>query len=363
MSDALLVGTRKGLFVLVSDGRGGWAVVRHAFKGIQVSAVCWDAAAGLLYTALNHGHFGVKLHRSRDFGANWLELPAPAFPLGFGTGDAADAPSVSLVWTLEATGAGRLWAGTLPGALFTSTDNGTSWQVIETLWLQEERAQWFGGGYDDPGIHSVLADPRDRDRLLVGVSCGGVWLTPDAGETWVLGGAGLVATYMPEPRRHDFAIQDPHRLARCTAVPDRVWMQHHNGVFRSDDGGLSWMQLEGLPLSDFGFAVAAHPEDPDTAWFVPAERDETRMPVNGRFAVTRTRDGGQSFELLDQGLPAPPAFDLVYRHAFEVAPDGRTLAMGSTTGNLWTSADGGECWQLVTAHLPPIACLRFARRP
>ena len=155
-------------------------------------------------------------------------------------------------------------------------------------------------------------------------------------------------------------MQDPHRIVACPGAPDRLWTQHHSGVFRSEDRGANWTQISGLPLSDFGFAVAVHPAEPDTAWFVPAESDERRLPVGGKVAVTRTRDGGQSFDLLSDGLPPPPAFDLVYRHAFEVAEDGATLAMGSTTGALWTSGDGGEIWHLANAHLPPIACVAFA---
>jgi len=195
---------------------------------------------------------------------------------------------------------------------------------------------------------------------VLGVSCGGVWLSDDDGESWRLGGKGLFAAYMPEQRRDDPAVQDPHRLARCAAAPERIWVQHHNGVFRSDDGGETFRHVTGLPLSDFGFAVAVHPRAPDTAWFVPAVRDEVRVPVDGHFAVTCTRDGGKTFTLHDAGLPLPPAFDLVWRRALDVTPDGTTLALGSTTGGLWTSVNGGRAWRLVSAHLPPIACVRFA---
>ncbi|GGF08821.1 hypothetical protein GCM10011611_12870 [Aliidongia dinghuensis] len=362
MNQPLLVGTRKGLFILEAGTAGDWTIRHHAFPGVPVTITTHDPRDGTLYAGLNHGHFGVKLHRSDDGGANWTELPAPAFPAGFPP-DAADkpAPSVSLLWSLE-PGAepDELWAGTIPGALFHSTDRGASWLLVESLWREDSRQLWFGGGYDAPGIHSILPDPRDRRHLVLGVSCGGVWLSPDAGAHWELGGAGLVASYMPEARQEDTAVQDPHRIVRCDAAPDRLWMQHHCGIFRSDDGGRNWVRLDGLPVPDFGFAVAVHPDDPDIAWFVPAESDESRIPSDGQFCVTRTRDGGRSFERLGDGLPAPPAFDLVYRHGLAVAPDGRTLAMGSTTGGLWTSADGGERWQLANARLPPIASVQFA---
>jgi hypothetical protein len=361
MALKLLVGTRKGLFML-EDGLGGWAITRHDFIGTPVTSLLHDARSGMYYAALNHGHFGVKLHRSDDGGAIWEELAPPAFPEGLG-GEADKAPSVSLIWSLAAGGAdrrGQLWAGTIPGALFRSDDRGSSWSLVENLWQQESRARWFGGGYDDPGIHSILIDPRDSNRMVLGISCGGVWLSRDGGTSWTLGGKGMVATYMPPEARFDEAVQDPHRIVACPAAPDRLWAQHHNGVFRSEDGGANWSQIAGLPLSDFGFAVAVHPTKPDTAWFVPAESDEKRIPLDGQFVVTRTRDGGHHFDTLRAGLPQPPAYDLVYRHALDVAPDGQTLAMGSSTGSLWTSANSGDAWQLANGHLPPIACVSFA---
>ena len=270
---------------------------------------------------------------------------------------AEDGPSVSLIWTLAAGGADRpgvIWAGTLPGGLFRSADRGESWSLVESLWDVPERKDWFGGGYDDPGIHSISVDPRDSDALTVGVSCGGVWTSADGGESWSLGGQGLRADYMPPDMKDDRHIQDPHLLARCTTEPGRIWCQHHNGIFRSDDAGESFVEITTARPSAFGFAVAAHPADPDTAWFVPAVKDECRIPTDGRFVVTRTRDGGESFEQLADGLPDGAAYDLVYRHALAIDDSGARLAMGSTTGNLWATADGGESWTLVSANLPPI---------
>jgi photosystem II stability/assembly factor-like uncharacterized protein len=138
-----------------------------------------------------------------------------------------------------------------------------------------------------------------------------------------------------------------------------MWMQHHCGIFRSTDAGRTWTQLK-LPGDDFGFAVAAHPKDPLTAWFVPAVKDEIRVPRDGQFSVTRTRDGGKTWQTLRNGLPQRDAFDLVYRHGFDVDAEGRQLAMGSTTGSLWVSEDAGEEWRLVNAHLPPIYAVSFA---
>ena len=217
----------------------------------------------------------------------------------------------------------------------------------------------MGGGYDFAGIHSILVDPRDPAHVTVGVSVGGIWTTRDAGDHWELIGAGLRNVYMPPELAGDPVSQDIHRMVHCPAHPDRLWMQHHNGIFLSHDGGEHWQELTGAKPSSFGFTVAAHPSDPDTAWFVPAAKDEQRIPVGAELVVTRTRDAGRHFEVLRTGLPQEPAYDLVYRHALDVAGDGDRLAFGSTTGSLWVSEDQGASWQTVSKHLPPVICVRF----
>jgi hypothetical protein len=170
----------------------------------------------------------------------------------------------------------------------------------------------------------------------------------------------MYAEYMPPERREEPIVQDVHRLARCAARPEVVWCQHHNGVFRSQDAGASWQELKAIRPSKFGFAVAAHPRDPDTAWFAPAVKDERRIPVDGKVVIARTRDGGRTFELLTKGLPQRHAYDLVWRHALAVDATGDRLAFGSTTGGLWISEDGGDSWSMPEARLPPIAAVCFA---
>ncbi len=355
MSDRLLLGTRKGLLTLGRKG-SGWSVARTDFPGIAVTAVLRDARDGALYAALKHGHFGAKLHRSDDGGGSWKELPAPAFPA-----DAAGSPSLFQIWTLEAGGPqqpGRLWIGALPAGLFRSDDRGESWELVRPLWNVPEREKWFGGGYDMAGIHTISPDPRDPRRVFVAISCGGVWETENDGANWTVYGKGLIASYMPPEQAEASEIQDPHRVARCASAPDVMWMQHHCGMYRSTDAGRTWSPLK-PPWDDFGFAVVAHPKDGSTAWFVPAIKDELRMPRDGKLAVTRTRDGGKSWESLCEGLPQRDAFDLIYRHGMDVDATGAQLAMGSTTGALWTSDNGGDRWQLLNAHLPPIYATRF----
>ena len=150
-------------------------------------------------------------------------------------------------------------------------------------------------------------------------------------------------------------------LAQCTAQPDALWAQHHNGIFRSTDGGETFTEIVGVKPSVFGFAVAAHPRDANTAWFVPAIKDEKRYPADARVVVTRTRDGGKTFETLTNGLPQQHAYDLVFRHCLDVDETGDRLVMGSTTGSVWISEDAGDSWQKVSTHLPPLYAVSFAK--
>ena len=362
MSDRLFVATRKGLFTITRSA-GRWALSEPAFLGDPVTAILHDPRDGTLYAALNLGHFGVKMRRSKDGGQTWAEHAVPAYPPE--PEGAPQNPPWKLVqvWTLETGGADEphvLWAGTIPGGLFRSNNGGDTWSLVTSLWNHPARAEWMGGGYDAPGIHSVCIDPRDSRRITVAVSTGGVWQSRDRGETWTVRASGMQAHYMPPERREDPNAQDVHRMVACRAKPDVLWAQHHNAVFRSTDCAASWQEVLEPALSCFGFGVVVDPNDADTAWFVPAIKDEQRVPVGGALAVTRTRDGGRTYDVLREGLPPVPAYDLVYRHALDIDAAGERLAIGSTTGGLWISDNRGDAWQCVSAHLPPIAAVRFA---
>ncbi|TAM02643.1 MAG: exo-alpha-sialidase [Paraburkholderia sp.] len=376
--DRLLIGTRKGLFIFEKDATNSrsWKQTAHHFMGEPVSSALADPRDGTVYAALNLGHFGVKLHRLRAGAQEWEPCAAPMYPpqpeAAITATPAADNENASQpteplwsleqIWTLEPGGndqPGTLWAGTIPGGLFRSDDSGESWTLMRSLWDCPERRDWGGGGYDHPGIHSVLVDPRDSCHVTAAVSTGGLWQTHDGGDTWRQTAHGMQADYMPPERREEPNAQDPHRVVQCAATPDTLWTQHHCGIFRSTDGGNHWSRVEAQP-SSFGFAVAVHPHDADTAWFVPAIKDAFRIPVDGRFVVTRTRDGGRTFDQFSEGLPPAPAYDLVYRHGLAVDSTGTGLAMGSTTGGLWTSNDAGESWREISAHLPPIYHVSFA---
>jgi photosystem II stability/assembly factor-like uncharacterized protein len=364
MVERLYVGTRKGLFELAprsAAAGGGWDIAAAHFLGEPVSAVLADGDR--LHAALDLGHFGAKLWRRDGMAGAWRELPAPVFPAR--PAEAGDDPhpwSLGKIWIIEKGGvAGRLWAGTMPGGLFRTDDGGQSWSFNDALWRMPERRRWGGvAGGEQPGIASVLVDPRDPADIRLGVSTGGVWASRDGGTTWAVINRGMYAEYMPPELAGEPIAQDVHRLARCAADPDIVWCQHHNGVFRSQDGGSTWHELTAIRPSKFGFAVAAHPRDALRAWFVPAVKDERRIPVDAKLVVARTSDGGQSFDVLTRGLPQRHAYDIVWRHALAVDASGERLAFGSTTGGLWTSADGGESWHTFDARLPPIAVVRFA---
>ena len=348
--------TRKGLFELRRTA-AGWRIERISFLGEPVSMVLPPQDGKRMLAALNLGHFGVKVHASEDAGASWHEVAAPTYPP---QPESATGPAwtLQLLWSLEAA-RGTVWAGTLPGGLFRSADFGQSWQLVDTLWNRPERAEWFGGGYDAPGIHSICPHPQRADELLLGISCGGVWVSRDDGADWALQADGMRAAYLPPEQAGSPNTQDPHRIERCTAEPDVLWCQHHNGIWRSTDNARSWQEVQGAPVSSFGFALAVHPREPGTAWFVPAEADECRVPVDGALVINRTRDGGRSFDTLRTGLPQADCYDLVYRHGLALAADGRTLLLGSTSGSLWGSDDGGDRWQAVALHLPPIYAVRF----
>jgi hypothetical protein len=310
MASALYLGTRKGLFVAERDA-SGWSVTRVALLG-QTVTMLLPQRDGALLVAVEHGHYGAKLQRSMDQGLTWEERPVPKYPpQPENEPDLDPIQHTPVPWDLKRIWAfeqgpldrpGELWSGTIPGGLFRSADNGESWDCY---------------------------------------------------------GEGMRAAYMPPEKAFDPQIQDPHCVVHCPASPDHLWVQHHNGIFRSTDGGLHWAELEPEDQSSFGFGVVVHPEDPDRAWFVPGVRDDERYPRDGAVSVTRTRDGGKSFENMRSGLPQSHAYDLTYRHGLAISGSGEELAFGTTTGNCWLSEDQGDSWSQITGTLPPIYCVRF----
>lgn len=363
----LYIGTRKGLFTFkpALSGKIPWKMDRVDFLGDPVTAVLPPDDQGRILAALNLGHFGVKLRRGSVKKTDWKDLPCPTYPpVKKSKGKADTGASLFQIWVLESGGAGfphDVWAGTIPGGLFLSRDKGDSWELNQSLWNRKERENWMGGGYDKPGLHSIVIDPHNPRHITVAVSTGGVWQTTDRGASWSLLGKGLRAAYMPPKLQKDPKVQDVHRLVSCSAHPEHMWIQHHNGIFHSTDQAVTWKELTNVNPSAFGFAAAVHPQNPRTAWFVPAIKDECRVATGGRLVVTRTTDGGKNFKVLTRGLPQIHAYHLVYRHCLEVDSSGDHLIMGSTTGGLWTSDNQGDNWTCLSNDLPPIYCTRFGQ--
>jgi photosystem II stability/assembly factor-like uncharacterized protein len=360
--NTLIVATRKAL-LLYRRSDTGWQLERQAHPGIPCTYAFCDARNQTLWAALDHGHWGQKLHRSRDRGATWEEIAAPKYPEGEKAhvyGGETKAASLEYIWVMATGGLDepeRLYIGTNPGGLFTSVDGGDSWSLVEGLWNHPSRMLWFGGGRDTPGIHSIMVDPRDSSRVQVGISCAGVFETRDGGENWRPQNEGVRCDFLPQDQAK--VGHDPHFVAACPSHPDVLWQQNHCGIFRSTDGGETWSDCAPLgTVPFFGFPVAVSQDNPDTAWVVPAISDEVRMAVDGRMRVCRTDDGGKTWREQTAGLPQERCFDLVFRHAMDLT--GTTLAMGSTCGNLWISEDGGDQWQVLEHHLAPIYSVRFA---
>lgn len=361
MSDTLVLGTRKGVF-LVERGTREWRVVRRAHPGVPVVYAWIDGRSGTLWTCLEHGHWGGKLARSKTRGETWEEIPAPKYPEGAEVKDGVPA-TLGYLWCMGPGGAdqpGRLYIGTVPGGLFRSEDSGATWSLVGGLWNHPSRKEhWFSGGLDKEyaGICSILVDPRNSARVLVGISCGGVFETSDDGASWTHRNKGLRATFLPNPEA-DFG-HDPHFTALCEREPDVLWQQNHCGIFRSTDGARTWTEVSqtGGPAY-FGFAIAADARDPERAWVVPQTGDEERTAVGGALLACRTDDGGKTWAALRDGLPQENAYDVVYRHALDARGD--RVAFGSTTGNVYLSEDRGERWTCLGNNFPPVYSVRFA---
>lgn len=393
MSDLILLGTRKGT-VIVDRTDGGWRPRPIQHPGVPVCFACRDPRDGTLWASLDHGHWGPKLSRSRDDGETWEDLSSLKYPDGaryirkylptpdFDPEAPSAAPeyadaSVYKIWTLAFGAAdqpGRLYAGTIPGGLFVSDDGGDSWELNRPLWNHESRGgdlfgaeassenQWHGTpasidyGVFEPGIHSIVVDPRDPEHLFVAVSTAGVIESSDGGRTWVGRNKGMTNDYSPTPES-DWG-HDAHFVTACAGQPDHLWQQNHCGVFHSADGAASWKKVSHPDQGvHFGFPIAVDAGDGRVAWVVPARSDMQRMSLEGGLCVARTDDGGESWKTFRAGLPQEHAYDIVLRHALDVSGD--RLCFASTTGNVYLSEDRGESWTCLGGNFPPVYSVRF----
>ncbi len=357
--NTLLVSTRKGLVVYQRSGND-WQIESTHFVGIPVSLAAEDERSGYWYAMLDHGHWGCKLHRSEDRGASWKELEAPKFPEGTMQNEDKEA-TVKYLWAFaigHESEPGKIYVGTDPGGLFVSNDHGDSWDLNKGLWNHPSREKWFGGGRDNPGIHSILVNPKDASNLFVAVSCAGVFESKDGGDTWAPKNSGLRADFLPDPASE--IGQDPHILVACESDFNQMWQQNHCGIFRSSNAANQWEDVtEEDGPANFGFAIAVDANDPDKAWVVPGISDEKRVAPNLAICVCRTKDGGGTWEKLTQGLPQENAFDITYRHALVQQQD--ELVFGTTTGNLYLSQNQGDSWITISNNLAMVYACAFAR--
>ncbi|MGA9525435.1 MAG: exo-alpha-sialidase [Myxococcaceae bacterium] len=385
MSERILVGTRKGTFI-VEKVSGRWRPRLAGHAGAGVNYVARDPNTGTLWAALGHGHWGAKLSRSTDGGETWADAPqikypegarylAPPMPTedGSPTGKTTVKDATLLKLWVIAFGPGRIYVGTIPGGLFVSEDGGESFELNRPLWNHPSRGgdlfagegtgmtHWFGtpaseGGEFAPGIHSIVVDPRNAQRVRVAVSTAGVIETTDGGKTWHSRNKGMSMDYLPNAEAE--WGHDPHFIEISSGDPDHLWQQNHCGVFYSADGAATWKKVSNPAKGvHFGFPVAVDGGDGRTAWVVPGKSDMERMAIGGGLFVARTQDGGQTWEDLREGLPQENAWDVVLRHA--LGNSGDALAFGSTTGNLYVSENRGESWRTVANNLPPIYSVRF----
>jgi photosystem II stability/assembly factor-like uncharacterized protein len=349
----LLVGTKKGLFVLEGEPGAPFDVTARAFAGEPVEYAMRDPRSGRVLASVTSPFYGPKIWYAGDPAGEWEQAEGVALPAG---GDAA----LERIWVLVPGAAdGIVYAGGDPGVLLESRDGGATFEVNRALWEQPGRDSWQPGA-GGLCLHSIVPWPGDPDRLALGISAAGVWLTDDGGASWRRGNEGIVARYLPDdPPAADEVALCVHQLKRSATHPERIFMQFHGGVYRSDDGGETWTDIaDGLP-SDFGFPLALDPGDPDSAYVIPLVADVDRVTPGGHVRVYETRDAGASWAPRGDGLPTEHAYLTVLRGAMDQVGAGESLELyfGATSGAVFGSGDAGATWFDVAAHLPPVLSL------
>ncbi|MFZ2491345.1 MAG: exo-alpha-sialidase [Thermoanaerobaculia bacterium] len=361
----LAIGTRKGVFVAESSQDRRDFDLRGPFgEGVSVySALIDTRREPRIYASSCNAFFGMKILVSDDLGKTFASVDAPAFSKD-------DGRALANIWAMEpGVGTDEILCGVEPAAMFRSGDRGASWEMVEGISNHEHSRKWEPGA-GGLGLHTILLD---GDRIHVGISTGGHYISEDGGKTFVASNGGVGAGFTPDPYP-EFG-QCVHKIARHDAAPGRLYMQNHGGwgewdgpggrrpdigVLRSDDYGRTWTSIaKGLP-SDFGFPIVVHPRDPDTVWVVPLE-PATRTCPGGAPAVWRSADGGGSWNRLTQGFPEKESFFTVQRDAMDIdAMPSPALYLGTTTGQLWIGRDGGQRWSRLFDSLPPIHCVKAA---
>jgi photosystem II stability/assembly factor-like uncharacterized protein len=348
----VILGTKKGLFVVDGEAGAGFEVLARAFAGEPVDYAMRDPRTGRLFATVSSPFYGPKIWYADSPDDEWTQADGVALPEDAGA-------ALARVWVITPGQAdGTLYAGGDPGVLFESHDGGASWELNESLWNHPTRESWQPGG-GGLCLHSIVPWPGDPNRLLVAVSAAGVWLTEDGGASWRQGNGGLLARYLPEEAREGATALCVHHVERSPTRPERLFMQFHGGVYRSDDAGESWRDIGDGLLSDFGFPLATDPDDPDSAYVIPLRADVDRVTPGGRVGVFETRDGGETWSRRGDGLPQEHAYLTILRLAFDRVGSGSALQLyfGTTTGHVFGSADAGARWFEVISELPPVYSL------
>ena len=355
----VLVGTTKGAFIFSSsESRKKWKVDGPHFPGESVYSIAYDQRGGRSRTLVgsHSNHWGSTIRLSDDFGQTWTgpERQAVRFPETSGL-------SLAQVWQITP---GRVdepnvvWCGVEPAALFQSRDAGESWESVEGLLKHPHRAQWMPGG-GGLCLHTIVLDPKDRQRMGVAISTGGFYRTEDGGKSWRPRNNGVRAVFLPN-KQPEFG-QCVHKVVHHPARPERLFLQNHWGLYRSDDWGDSWQDIANGVPSDFGFAMQMHPHDPDTVYIVPIQSDEFRVVPDAKLRVYRTQNAGKSWKPLADGLPQERAFESVLRDGLTAdTHDPAGIYFGTRSGKLFASSDDGESWKEIADALPSICCVKAA---
>ena len=351
------VGTRKGVFLFVSRDRKSWTSRGPYFEGETVRHAILDPWDGkTIWAGVTSEHFGPIVARTRNLGGSWTTpKEGPRFPKESGI-------TVTRIWQIQPGLDGELWAGVEPAGLFRSDDGATSWSSVAGLNDQPDRKEWPPGN-GGLCLHTILPYPGQRKRMMIGISAAGLFGTNDDGVSWRRMNGGIRG-FTPDKVLKDGegGVTCPHKIVRDAKDPAVLYMQNHRGVYRRTRGDPAWTIIEkGLPVvnkkdpSSFGFPIVAHPHDRGTAFIVPMEGDFNRVVHKGAMAVFRTTDGGKRWERLSTGLPQKDAWFTVLRDAMRTDDsDPAGIYVGTTTGQLYYSRDGGDRWQLLADHLQPI---------
>ena len=352
----LLVGTTKGAFLLRSKAsRSRWDVAGPYFHGHAIYTLNYDNRQGRhRLWAATHSFWGTLLRSSDDFGKTWTN-PQEAnikFPPDCGA-------ALKNIWQISL---GRdsephtLYCGVEPAALFSSHDDGETWSLVRGLFDHPHRPRWLPGN-GGLALHTIVLDPVDPNRMYVAISSGGVYRTDDGGQTWHARNRGIRVVHLPE-KFPEFG-QCVHKIVMHPAKPERLFLQNHWGLYRSDDGAATWQDIANGVPSDFGFAMIMHPRDPDCVYILPVESDEFRCTPEGRLRVYRTRNAGASWEPLTRGLPQKGAYETILRDALTAdSLDPAGIYFGTRNGELYGSIDEGKTWKKILGGLPAVVCVK-----